>query len=393
MGQIYSPLHLILVGNYAHDGQESMQRYADLLGREFIKRGTLVSIIRPTPRFGALKPDANGFGKWLGYIDKFLLFPRELRRSIYNISSSGERPFVHICDHSNAFYIKHIQDVAHVITCHDLLAIRSAMGHFSQNRTGWSGRRLQKLILEGLRAARQVICVSSETRKQMLELGGFDPKKSLVVYNPLNYHYRPLTSVEVNERLAVHAAARKLLDRRFVMHVGGNQWYKHRIGVLRIYEMLRNMDSSEVLLVMAGKMFSSELAAAVMSSRYKRDIINLEFVDNETLNALYVKTECLLFPSLYEGFGWPILEALAAGGRVAASGRAPITEIGGDAITYLDPSNYAASAQIVREVLNEDASRRCAMRSAGLERATLFSSKKTIATLNELYHNTTKENN
>ena len=69
------------------------------------------------PFFGKIKPSASGLGKWLGYIDKFFLFPLDLRQAV------EWADVVHICDHSNAVYTKYLQNVPHLVTCNDLLAI------------------------------------------------------------------------------------------------------------------------------------------------------------------------------------------------------------------------------------------------------------------------------
>ncbi len=72
-------MKILLVGNYLPDRQESMQRFANMLQIGLVELGHEVRLIRPEPFFGRLRPSGNGLGKWLGYVDKFLLFPRQLR--------------------------------------------------------------------------------------------------------------------------------------------------------------------------------------------------------------------------------------------------------------------------------------------------------------------------
>ena len=141
-------LRVLLVGNYLRDGQESMQRFAEATLAGLTRQGIDARLIRPEAVLGRLSASSqSGLGKWLGYIDKFVLFPLRLKREVdaaqrEAISEGGAADVVvHICDHSNAPYTRSLRNVAHVVTCHDLLAIRSARGEIAQNPTRWSGRR------------------------------------------------------------------------------------------------------------------------------------------------------------------------------------------------------------------------------------------------------------
>ena len=89
-------MKVLLVGNYVNDEQESMQRFANLLQTGLRQAGHEVRLLRPTPFIGRIKPAAKGFGKWLGYVDKFVIFPRELK------VAAKWADIVHVCDHSNA---------------------------------------------------------------------------------------------------------------------------------------------------------------------------------------------------------------------------------------------------------------------------------------------------
>ena len=119
-----------------------MLRFASLLGHELSKRGHSVRLIQPQPLFGKLGRDLSWVQKWFGYVDKFIIFPLQLRRLKKGFD------VVHICDHSNSMYVRQVADLPHVVTCHDLLAIRSALGEIPQNPTSSTGKILQHLFLE-----------------------------------------------------------------------------------------------------------------------------------------------------------------------------------------------------------------------------------------------------
>jgi glycosyltransferase involved in cell wall biosynthesis len=99
---------------------------------------------------------------------------------------------------------------------------------------------------------------------------------------------------------------------------------------------------------MAGQPFMREMRRFQYDNAAGRDVIELIDPSNEELQALYSCANLMLFPSLQEGFGWPIIEAQACGCPVVTSNRMPMTEIGGDAATYIDPDNIQEAAPQLR---------------------------------------------
>jgi hypothetical protein len=118
-------MRIILLGNYAPDGQESMERFAQMLDTGFQKAGIGTEIWRPVPIVGGKIGTAHaGIGKWLGYIDKWLLFPLILRWRVRSRGLNTPDVRFHVCDHSNSPYLGHLNKNQSGITCHDVLAIR-----------------------------------------------------------------------------------------------------------------------------------------------------------------------------------------------------------------------------------------------------------------------------
>jgi glycosyltransferase involved in cell wall biosynthesis len=366
-------MKILLIANYVPDSQPSMQRYATLLQDGLRTAGQDVRVIRPLPkarRFGLGEYGA----KWLGYVDKLVLFPGLLRSAV------DWAEVVHICDHSNAFYMKYLEGRVHVVTCHDLFGVRSALGQIPENKTRWSGRRLQGMIFDGLRLAENIVCVSDATRTDLIRLGsGVWNANVSRIYNGLNFPYEPMERNEAASRL------RRLgipVDRPFILHVGGNDWYKNRLGVLRIVSLLRKRrGNQDVVLVMVGKPWTAELQQFVRMNELEGSVFELVNVAEKDLQALYSRAELLLFPSLDEGFGWPIIEAHACGCPVVTSNRAPMTEVGGDAATYIEPLDYESAAQTVAAVIGS----RPAVREVTLRNAGRFSAAEMIRSYVALY--------
>src|SRR3954470_8271866 len=165
-----SKMKVLLVGNLAEDRQESMRRFTDLLDAGLRRRGHETTQLVPTLRVARLvRPYRyRGVPKYLGYVDKFILFPRTLRRHV-----ARHRPdVVHITDHSNAVYLSATRGRPTLVTCHDLLQIRAARAKIPQQRVVAFGRQCQAWILRHLARAPRIAFVSAKTRVDAARLAG-----------------------------------------------------------------------------------------------------------------------------------------------------------------------------------------------------------------------------
>lgn len=331
-------MKVLIVGNYPLGYQQSMHRYVELLVQELKIADVDVHLIRPEPIFGRLKRGDGGLAKWLGYMDRFLLFPPLLRWRARNFD------VVHIADQGNGMYASMLGNKPSVVTCHDMLAIRSALGEVPENPTRFTGRILQRWTLRGLKRATHVVCVSEQTQREWLRIGSPALGGTSVVPNALNYPYRPMDQAERRVRLDRLGVG----DAPYVLHVGSNTWYKNRPGLARIFDALVQQDAFRGFrLVIAGKSLKTDLANWLQAQGHGASLIQTGSADNEDLRALYSGAGLLLFPSLQEGFGWPIVEAQACGCLVATTNRAPMTEVGGQGAIYFDVSDPKGAAATI----------------------------------------------
>jgi glycosyltransferase involved in cell wall biosynthesis len=368
-------MDVTLLGNYPNDDNESMVRYAEMLKKLLVARGIQVEILRPEPLFGRLKRGGHGLGKWLGYVDKYVLFPISLRRYIRRRKGRNAEFLVHICDHSNALYTRWLQDVPHFVTCHDVMAILAAGGHIPGIKIGWTGRMLQSWILSGLKNAAFVACDTPETRKDLLMLVPELESRSCTIELPLNYPYAPMPEEEALAQLSVLAVNTPFQPKtdRFLFHVGGNQWYKNREGVIRIYAQLCAshpgvVKSLNLKLVLAGKPPTEEMLRLAEG----KNVIFVTSVSDQQLCAFYSRAEILIYPSIKEGFGWPIIEAQACGCPVVTSDRAPMNRLAGPAALLADPENESEFASQVFQILNESFEARNSRKSDSLSHSRNF---------------------
>jgi glycosyltransferase involved in cell wall biosynthesis len=364
-------MNILLVANYRPDGQYSMLRAAELLEREFRSSGIRVLVVRPEPFFGRLIPLWPSPAKWLAYLDKYLLFPFCL------IWRARRFQLVHIIDHSNAVYVFWLRSKISVITCNDLLAVRSALGEMPEQQTALTGRLLQKWILAGLRRADHITCISEATKRDVLRLTGKNEKD--VTRNYLGLE--PIFAAELERRLSsqnaevVHPGLGG--SDPYILHVGGDTWYKNRPGVLLIYaEVRKRLGSLAPNLIMVG----SPLHPEIQGVRFLREVTDTMLLD------LYRNAALLLFPSLYDGFGWPVVEAQACGCPTVVTGTAPLTEAAGSAAVWIeDPRDIHQAADRVLEVLGDDSARRQQRQCAGYANASRFSRQQMAARYRELY--------
>ncbi len=386
-------LKVLLIGNYPHDNQESMQRFAALMVRALLERGISVELLSPLPIFGRLVKSGNGVGKWLGYLDKFLIFPHTLRRKI-KAEARRSRLVVHICDHSNSPFVRALDGVPHLVTVHDLLAVRSALGEFPQNPTRWSGRILQAMILAGLRRSQRTVCVSEATRKDLLRLTTCSGNYSDKVLLALNYPYAALNASAAERVLQpLFAKLKAPVPRSFLLHVGGNSWYKNRPGVLRIFAALpRSEDLRDLTLVMAGAPPSDELERLCRVLEIEGRVCWTGKVSDDELQALYSGAEALVFPSLAEGFGWPPLEAQACGCPVIVSDRASLPEVAGDAAVFISQDDPAEGARAVETVLKRPEAERNDARECGFQNVARFSVERMVKGYLKVYEQLVADN-
>jgi glycosyltransferase involved in cell wall biosynthesis len=332
-------MKILLVGNYPYLKSQSMDRFASLLFDGLTSLGHGVRLLKPPPFIGRLRPSPTGLGKWLGYLDRFILFRPVLTKAV------RWADVVHICDQANAMYVPWLKGKPHVVTCHDMLAIRSAFWEIGEHQTGLTGRIYQRWILSGLKKTKHAICVSETTREDVLRLTKISPKNVSVVRNGLNYPYRPMPPNE----FAGHLERMGLTKYNpFLLHVGGNFWYKNKAGLLRIFARMIHLDDNNNLnLVLAGAALPENLARLATELGVYDRIREAINVTSEQLCALYSAAQGLIFPSLAEGFGWPIIEAQACGCPGFTSNRKPMTEVGGYGAVYFDPEDETGAAEMV----------------------------------------------
>jgi glycosyltransferase involved in cell wall biosynthesis len=366
---------------------QSMPRFAHMLKSSYEARGHQVEIWSPRARFYKLMAWSR-LAKWAGYVDQYLLFPRWVRAALR--SADADTLYV-FCDQALGPWIPLIGNRPHVVHVHDMLALRSALGDIKENPTSLTGRIYQRYIRRGFRHARHFISVSKKTRDDLHRFGNVAPTTSEYVYNALSYPYRRLPESDAREIL--QRAGLPVPPHRMLLHLGGGQWYKNLPGVVAIYAQYARQVPDPLPLWCISRKPSDAVKAQLAQVPKNGQVFFYSNLENRTLQAAYSYARVFLLPSLAEGFGWPIIEALACGCPVITTGEPPMNEVAGGDAHYIprlqageDLQEWAArSVPVLREVLSAATSAPAANSERANEWAARFSADKAIEAYLSIY--------
>ena len=342
---------VLLVGNYPADGQESMLRFGRLLLDGLRARGRAVELVAPSARVGGHgeRPTHSGIGKWLAYLDKYGSFPWTLRQRVRALEPDA---VVHVCDHSNATYTPAAASAGHrvLVTCHDLGAVRGALGEPTDCPASATGKVLQRWIRSSLGRADTIACVSSATRADVRRLvrrpDGTAPDTRLVL-NGLNVPYQPIDAAEADARLAGLGVGKE-----FALNVGSSLRRKNREGILRIFARVKDRWPKGKM-VFAGEALPVELRTLAADLGVGDRVVEIVKPSDAVLEALYNRARTLLFPSRFEGFGWPVVEAQACGCPVLCSDAGSLGEVAGESAFVRPAADEEAFAGELARLVND----------------------------------------
>jgi glycosyltransferase involved in cell wall biosynthesis len=292
---------------------------------------------------------------WSPYgVGNQLLLPRLLRRLGVKV--------LHTVD---CFAPVLARDVKLVVTVHDLIPIACRR----MLARSWKSRLLPVwktwLRLQCARADR-VVAVSRSTADDIVRRLHVPRSKIRVIHDPVRQGWETRDPGEVRRELGVEG--------RVILYVGRQDPYKNIAGLVRAVPAILREAGEDVTLIVAGKLDPRYPEPVLEAPRLGLEdrVRFVGYVDDPTLGSLYRLSEVFVFPSLYEGFGLPPLEAMAFGTPVVSSDRASLPEVLGDAALYVDPEDPARIAESVLRVLS-DRALADRLRAAGPARAALFS--------------------
>jgi glycosyltransferase involved in cell wall biosynthesis len=252
--------------------------------------------------------------------------------------------------------------VPRVVTVHDLNYLMFPEAHF-----GLRAKGMRVLVPAAARRSRRVIVSSAATKADVVRHLGLPAEKVDVAPLALGHPAAPIRRSRVEMRAVLGAA-----DRPLVLTVSAKRPHKNLIRLLGA--LARLPAERRPLLVMPGypTPHEEELRARSAELGIEGDVRMLGWISDEELEDLYGAADVFVFPSLHEGFGMPVLEAMARGVPVATSGRTSLAEVAGDAALLFDPEDEASIASAIGRVL-ADGELAGRLARAGVEQAARFS--------------------
>ena len=268
-----------------------------------------------------------------------------------------------------------------VVTVHDLTPIVFKK-HFPRGLKGEIKWQMQRYAL---RKANAIITDSNSSKTDIVKYVGVPESRVNVIYLAAGEDFTKLKT----ENIKLKIKEKYNLPEKFVLYVGDVTWNKN---LPRLAEAARSIN---VPLVMVGKalvaedfdknnLWNRDLVRIQDLAKDNKDIIRLGFVPNEDLSGIYNLATVFVMPSLYEGFGLPVLEAMASGCPVITTKEGSLAEVAGDAAYYVDAYSIESIAEGLKRVFS-DKSLQKDLSNKGLKRAAEFSWKKTAAETLDVY--------
>ena len=264
------------------------------------------------------------------------------------------------------------QPVKTIVTVHDLIPLLYPSDFLSQPRKRW----FYEWQLGVAKRSAHVVCDSESSRKDAIEVLGCEPARVTTVL--LGCDERNVDDLPpVGPRVS-------LGDCSYILHVGGDFVNKNVQALLEAYNTLRVHDHIQYRLVLVGAYQKTQAELRQRFPFIADDVTALMDVSPAELLALYRNASLFVFPSLCEGFGLPVLEAMACGVPVITSNRSSLPEVAGDAAMTVDPLDVGELAGAILTLLtNDDLREGC--RARGLQRAREFSWEKTAKATLRVY--------
>ena len=358
------------------EGRTSSEVYARELAsglERTMESGTEVNHWRPTGRWRSAARRIRPLARLAGYIDRYVSYQWSVRGQDGDVN--------HIVDHGYGHLAYSLDPRRTVVTFHDALLLKLQARELPTTAYPWFTMRGHSLSLAAIRRVARVIAISESSRDDLLRLAGYPPERVRIVPHAVSERFRPRIESPSENGKGPNRPAR-------ILHVGHCGSSKNIEGILRALPALVRRLGPQLVFVKVGGPFTRGQLALISRLGINGHVQHLGTVPEADLPGVYADADLLLMPSLYEGFGLPVLEAMACGTPVIASNQGSLPEVVGDAGVLVEPTDIEQIADAAERLL-EDASLRADLRKRGLERARAFTwertARETLAVYQEVY--------
>lgn len=342
---------LAIIPDFPEEGWPSMDVCAEMLTRcaavEHADR-LRANAVCPGFRRRALRLPVVGRHRWAFNADRLLNrwwdYPRELR------SRRAQFTLFHVCDHSYAHLVHRLPAERTGVYCHDLDAFDCLLDGRGRRRPSWF-KAMMRRVLAGLQRAAVVFVSTTATRDRIVAHGLVDGRRLVHAPYGTSPEYTPNGDPE-GHGAETRGILRSLDGRPYLVHVGSCIARKRIDVLLDVFAGLRDF-FPDVLMVQVGGEWTPEQRAQIALLGIGGSVRQFRGLSRETVAALMRGATLALQPSEAEGFGLPVIEAMACDTPVVASDLAVLREVGGDAVTYCPVADLPEWVETVGRLLND----------------------------------------
>ncbi len=366
------PARLAILCDIAEENWPSMDLVGDMLfqhlQRDYADLFVAARLAPPLRRrLSRVAPGSRQFFNADRLLNRFWDYQRWLQ------NRKHEFDLFHVIDHSYSQLLHHLPSQRTIVTCHDLDTFRSILEPQTEPRSRLF-RKMMRNVLSGFQKAALVACVSQTTRDELLTHDLFAPERLRVVHNGVHPSCRPEADP------AADSEASRYLNKGpenpiNLLHVGSTIKRKRIDVLVETFAAVREQFPCARLIRVGGP-FSSAQRELAMRLKVKDAIIVLPHLTRDVLAAVYRQSDLVLQPSEGEGFGLPVIEAMACGTPVIASDLPVLREVGGEAASYAPVADVPAWTESIGSLLNERAQQPeewAARKASGIAQAAKFS--------------------
>jgi len=346
-------LRVAILADYAEELWPSMDLVAQMLVTELQSaHRTAIDAKLIRPRFIWFDPRARraGSSRTKSAFNAERAFNRYLRYPLWLRGQREKYDLFHIIDHSYSHLANYLSPANTVITCHDLDAFQCVLDRQAAAPRSSAFRAMTRHVLRGFRRAASVTCVSRATRDAIVAAGLLPLGRTVVIPNGVDSAMSPAADSSADRELEKILGPVKS-SKIDVVHVGSVEPRKRIDLLLQIFAgVQREFRDARLIRVGGGLLPLHEEMARTLGISDR--IVTMPFLERKVLAAVYRRGSVLLLPSDAEGFGLPIIEAMACGCPVVASDLPVLREVGGDAARYCAVGDVTAWVRATTELLH-----------------------------------------
>jgi glycosyltransferase involved in cell wall biosynthesis len=345
----------------------SMEVYARELANALRREGVEVVDVWP-PAGAATKNNVTGLAHARAYFDRYARYQFRAARAGSEVN--------HIPDHGYGHLAYHLDPRRTVVTFHDAMLLKLEAGELASQRLPRATIAGHRFSLRAIRRVARVITPSKSARDDFLRFQDYPPERVISIPEGVSASFQPRPGRKDSWPPENQSPV--------ILHVGHTGFYKNIESILRAIPIVQRRLEREVRFRKVGGRFTAAQEKLISSLGIANNIEHLGTLPEDELVRAYADSDVLLMPSLHEGFGLPVLEAMASAVPVVASNRGSLPEVVGDAGLLVEPQDLEAISDAVVRALT-DPILRADLVARGLERASQFTWERTARATLDVY--------